>query len=1414
MARKLEPDYIKWVITLNASQAQEEYHKLNKANKDLAKENDACRKSMAALVAQGKKNSDEWNNLRKTIRSNTDVMSANRAKMAEISKQFDLASMSVNQLQKRLSNLKREFNNTSRSADPRRYKELRSEIDKTQQALYRARGETDKLKSGFLSLAKTKQTLIGFFTGVGMTILGMITNSFRSAFNLIVDFEKANAKLAAILGTTTDGIKDLEAGARQLGATTSYTASEVTGLQIELAKLGFSKQQILDMEDSVLKFAKAVDTDLSSAASFAGAALRIFGKDADDAEEVLATFAISTNRSSLNFSYLQSALSTVGPVANAAGLTFEDVVALLGVLANQGFDASSAATALRNIILNLCSPTSELATALGEPVTNAEELAKGLQKLTADGIDLEKALQMTDKRSVAAFQALRDHAADIEPLRASITGVTDDFNKMAETMGNTVAASMAGLQSAAQELVLHLAEGSNSAIKGLIDGLTWLVKVIGKAIDFAGKFSIVIKTVAGAFVAWKVATIALHGAMKLWNGAVALSKALMAAYRVAVVAANVVIVLFTQGVTVAKVATALFGKVLASTPWGAVATAILAVVAAVAIFIKSLSSASELEKIQNRIHEKAVERMADEKNHIDALVAAARNEQLSLKERQAAINELNRIIPDYNAQLDETTGKYKENKAALDDYLKSLAHKYEVEAADEEIKALSAEATKINLDLQNDIPQELKDNLGYILSTSDIKKAMVAAYKEKQRQRLAEIEAMKETIGNTYGKEIQKNHIKSSAAEEETILDDLDDEADETVKRLKEINKELKELRKNKKKATSKEELAEIEKRIKALNIEKKKLNGTYVPPHRPGTYNDDSIDKVKAPVKATHDQNVLDIDKLKGSIPETELAIKKNEELIRYCNELNSALEKLRGETDETHTQTLDKITAEQNKLNADILAAKQQLAAINNQQLKDLFEKRTAANKAYYDKQELVIKEAVANQQITQEAADVYLLAQQRALHDDQLKVLKDHYENVRDADTIGKEDKEKLLLELQAQIRQAQNQILTDTGKWSELMREMTTNAGSPDGIRQNFQLQIDTVTQQYDAMIAIAKLKGEDTVALEREKQRRIAALNFQYQEQMWQLQENVGLTWADEYQRELDALDNMHTQGLISEKDYQKKKLDLGIKYAKKYFDYYAGLSGSMFSAIQDAEIAASDAKYDVLIQQAKNNGEDTAALEQEKENKKLEIQKKYADVDFAIKVSQIIADTAVAVMKAWGLGPIAGPIAAAIVAATGAAQVASAKAERDKVKNMQPGNVSSGSQEKATAVRELTGYAEGGYTGDGDRYEVAGVVHRGEYVVPKPIMDNPRVIDAVGAIEAIRRNRAEPARYREDYPGYADGGHVNDIKANLNAGDFDKAVVRFERAARHLRAYVVYSDIEEAHDEMNRARSPFTKNKN
>lgn len=364
------------------------------------------------------------------------------------------------------------------------------------------------------------------------------------------------------------------------------------------------------------------------------------------------------------------------------------------------------------------------------------------------------------------------------------------------------------------------------------------------------------------------------------------------------------------------------------------------------------------------------------------------------------------------------------------------------------------------------------------------------------------------------------------------------------------------------------------------------------------------------------------------------------------------------------------------------------------------------------------------------------------------------------------------------------------------------------------------QVQDVETTYNAIIEIARQAGISIVELERQKNREINQLNYEYENNIYQIQAQIGVSWAQEYQNELAQLENLHDQGMISEKQYQEGRLSLGIRYAKKYFDYYSGLSSSMVEAIQQAEIDQVEAKYDVLIQEAENNGEDTAALEEEKENKKLEIQKKYADVNFAIKCSQIIADTAVSIMKAYGeLGPIAGTVAAVMLAATGAAQLASAKAERDRIKNMSLKNTTG--SKTATAERVVSGssgsgYYEGGYTGPGGRYEVAGVVHKGEYVVPQPEMNNPKVIDAVSTIEAIRRQRTNANPLPQNPGEYYEGGYVTSPAGDSSYREFLEAAKELRascEAIKLIKAYIVYQDLEKAKETIDNARDTFTRGK-
>lgn len=1461
---KLNNDKIAVELDLKAQKAQEEIHRLAKATKELRDQNSQHRKEISRLAATEGDYSAEIKRLNELIRSNKRDIEANNRAMEKARKEIDISRMSAADLGKELKRLKGELNKTSKTLYPERYRELENEIRRVEKAHAEATRSTRGFLASLLSLDKIATSIKGFFMGLGMVIMTQVIGAFKQLTNIIQDFERANSKLASVLGTTIDGVSRLTDQAKYLGRTTTATASQVTGLQTELAKLGFTQDVIEKLTPSVLKFAKAVDTDLSSAAAFAGAAMRMFNKDADQAEAVMASFAVATTKSALDFHKLEASLSTVGPVANAFGFSLEETTALLGQLSNAGFDASSAATATRNILLNLADANGDLAKALGGPVTNLDELVNGLNKLNAEGVDLAKALELTDKRSVAAFSTFLNGSDSILALRDSITDCTGDFQQMAATMADNAAGSFAGFQSAVEGLILKFFD-FREALKTLYEWGTAVVNWLGTFIDaltpVGTAFGFVVKAVGGLISVLGSAIGWFTNLFTQTKLGIAVINALVAAfvvYKLSVIATSAAVKRFITDIVAKKVAmiseisvtklataaTHAFNTALKSNPIGLVLAGIALLVTGIMSFIdaskKATTETSYLTEATNKYREAVTKANAQaqmERDRLMELRRVAMDELESKEHRIKAINELNRIIPGYKAQLDSETGAYRENKKALDDYILSLEKKLRIEAA----KGQYQELLKADADAQQEAYGKWKQQR--------MRLAILQAGKAKRDQYLmrandpygilrsenAEMLKLQQELSGSFTDWYKQQRTEQTRALEEfqeylheisLTFDDLadpepevdpfkplNDSAKEAVTRIKEINAELKRLRKID--PESDEELDRIQKRIKLLQEEKKELLGKNKIKREPGTYGADSLDEVTNPISDAHQRRLLEINK--QNLTQSEQTIAKSRELIRYGRELSAALETLREKTDSTHTKTLDAINAAQTQIEQQTAAAQKEIDKAIIKQNDEYYKNRLTAVKRFYSEQEFIIKESQAKGEISQEAASLYSLNLQRQSHADQLAEMQRYYDELEDDYSMDAETWQRTREQLEAKMREMNSNLLTDTGKLVEQIRQLSTDTTSAEGIKNAFDLQRQGIEQTYAAAVKVVGEGTEQAVALETEKQRRIAALNYQYQEQMWQLQELVGLSWADEYERELAQLENYHRQGLISTKDYEKKKLQLGVTNAKKYFDYYANLSGSMFSAIQDAEIAQSDAKYDVLIQQAKNNGEDTAALEEEKENKKLEIQKKYADVDFAIKISTIIGNTAVAIMQAFAqLGPIGGAIAAAMLTATGVAQVVSAKAERDKIKNMQPSNTAGSSgtvAAPAKAERVLSGYSDGGYTGDGDRYEVAGVVHRGEYVVPKPIMDNPRVVDAVGTIEAIRRNKilgsgmaAAPSA------GYADGGYTVPAPS-LSMEEFTKAVQEFRAATKAIRAYIVYKDIEDAKETMDRARAPFTRNK-
>lgn len=1431
---KLKPDYIEWVLTLNASDAQKEIHNLSEKNKELRDSNKEIKKAMTDLIATGKAGGKQWKRLDEQLKENNKTIGENNKKIAECEKRLDKTTMSANQLARKANALRKELRDTVKSLQPEKYAALEKELKEVEKAYGQATKKAEGFGGSLLSLNKIKTVLAGVFVTIGAMITGQIVGGLRDAISTIIEFEKKNSTLAAILGTTKKSIKDLTDEARRLGATTSYTAAQVTALQIELAKLGFFKEDIKAMTPSVLKFAKAVDADLASAATLGGATLRIFNLDAEDTERAVSTMTMGCNASALSFEYLNTAMSIVGPVANSFGFTIEETTALLGALANSGFDASSAATATRNILLNLADSSGKLALALGGPVDNLEDLVKGLKKLNSEGIDLNKALDLTDKRSVAAFNTFLNGTDTVLNLRDAVTGAEEGFNAMSEEMGDNVQGALNRLSSTIEGVVLRFYE-SKGILRDLIDLVTLMVEGVGGMIDMFNKWGVVTYTVTAYLVSYygglkittmwharfKTATLASVVAEKAHAVQLYISRAATLTYAAAQA-------LLHKNTTRCTAALRLMRIELLKNPY----TALLALLVAAGVAIYQLAKKTEQASAAMKAHQEVVKKVNEEYSSQEAkiktLVAAINDENLSNYTRKQRLAELKELIPDYNAELNEEGRLINNNKEAIDQYLVSLEKQIKLKAYQEELEELYKK--KRNLESQESEQSDAywdtrqQNTLsGYNRNSLTAKISRLFGTEKEANQ----LKALQTTQKDLAGIESAIAQINNDILKTEATATSL------TGTNKENINTEtslIKKLEAEKKKVQeqwaedSEANIAKKNKEIERIDTEIKRLNelGKVKKKAEAGEYKNTETDATLKPLEIEHEKRMLLIKKNreKENKTEAQYILEGTAENLRYYRERLDALQKLEAKTPANKKKLLDEIHRLETEAQTAIFTetGKQEDARIKLVQEKR--GERLKIETAYYNVQKDTMEKAVLNRSITQEAADAYMLEVEAEHAAELLEINRTYQNDIATLEITGKQKRIETATEAADAVRESEMKLLRDRVAIAQMVELLTSDKSGTEGMKERYDKEVKAVKAKYDAAIAIAKAAGLSTVELEKAKQQAIKQLDFQYQNDLYQIQAEIGTSWSQEYDHELAMLENMHDQGLIDEKTYQKKRLELGIQHAKKYFDFYSGLASSVVEAMQQAEIDQVEAKYDVLIQEAENNGEDTAALEEEKENKKLEIQKKYADVNFAIKCSQIIADTAVSIMKATAdLGPIAGAIAAAMLAATGAAQLAAAKAERDKIKNMSVSNTTG--SKTATAERVVSGssgsgYYEGGYTGSGGRYEVAGVVHKGEYVVPQPEMNNPKVIDAVSTIEAIRRQRTNANPLPQNPGEYAEGGYVTSPAGDSSYREFLEAAKELRascEAIKLIKAYIVYQDLEKAKETIDNARDTFTRGK-
>lgn len=389
----------------------------------------------------------------------------------------------------------RELNNEINLLTPgtKKYIAATKELTVVNKRLDNHRKRIKGVGGAFGGLKQVFQSSLGT-VAIWTAAIGAAVSVVRNIVKVSSDYASANSKLQAVLTDTTKTTEELtaemellEEQSKALGATTAFTASEVAGLQTEFAKLGFPTEDILLMTESTLDGAAAMGSELAPTAALVGATLKAFSLDASQTARVNDVLAASTSSSALDFEKLNASMSTIAPVASKLGFSLEDTVTLLGGLSDAGFDASSAATATRNIFLGLADSNGKLAKSLGGPVKDLPSLIKGLRKLNDEGTDLGEALELTDKRSVAAFSTFLGGTNSLEELSVKLNEAEGSARIMADTMLDNLAGDTAIAQSAWEGFILSLDDGEgiiSQALRGLTQGFTELVSSLTNLNNF------------------------------------------------------------------------------------------------------------------------------------------------------------------------------------------------------------------------------------------------------------------------------------------------------------------------------------------------------------------------------------------------------------------------------------------------------------------------------------------------------------------------------------------------------------------------------------------------------------------------------------------------------------------------------------------------------------------------------------------------------------------------------------------------------------------------------------------------------------------------------------------------------------------------------------------------------------------
>ncbi len=469
-------------------------------------------------------------NLKNEIKEVTAITKTQNNAFERSAGSYNALTKRTNELRAQLKNLPGAFDKSAKGslAFKKRSRELTTEINNNNTKLK----QFDKtLGDNFRNVGNYKSAIQGagsslrsFALQLTAATLGLqaLLMAGKEGFKTFVDFEFTMAQVKAISGATADEFERLDGLAKDLGSTTASTASDIASLELELSKLGFSTQEIIDATPAINALAIAMGEDLGETAKTVASTINAFGLEAADAASISNKFAAIANKSAVSLNDMGTVIGNVGKVAASAGISLDTTLALVGKLKDNAQDASTASTSLRNILLELSTTNSKLSKQVGFAVKSEEDLFKALDILADKGIDVNKVLdegtdslsalgeagEVTGKRTATSLLILVDMRDKVKELSNEVLVAEDALDKFTAIMAGTTKVALAETASAMQGFAIELFTALKPAIKAVLGVIIQLFSAMKAGVQ-------IIQEQKDLFIALGVAILAFNTQMIL-----------------------------------------------------------------------------------------------------------------------------------------------------------------------------------------------------------------------------------------------------------------------------------------------------------------------------------------------------------------------------------------------------------------------------------------------------------------------------------------------------------------------------------------------------------------------------------------------------------------------------------------------------------------------------------------------------------------------------------------------------------------------------------------------------------------------------------------------------------------------------------------------------------------------------------